>query len=526
MHTTTGYKIISYEEVEHLRALAEKNNNSSCIVAQKGGQEKAFLSDADITIFGGCRGGGKSYLILLEALNDVYNPNFRAVIVRNEKNDLTDLIETSHEIFSSMGDYNKSKDDMTWNFHKGGFLRFDYYAGAFEDFKKRFQGKQFSYIAVDEITHIAYKKFKYLLTDNRNASGLRNRVIGTCNPDYYSWVYRFCRWWLDENGAPIAERDGVKRYCFMNGDNVDDIIWGDTREEVYLKCKDIIDSFYTDMLKPFGSPADLFVKSVCFIVGRLTDNIALMRSDPRYLSSLANQSEYERARDLLGLWVPELSGDDMISLTHLEQFFNNAIQKGDGVLRASCDVAFSGGDNLVLWLWEGNHIKDLFVARGIDSRSAIEQIRYNLDRWGVQQQNFTYDVSGIGQGLRGFYPKAIPFNNREAAVDVPKGTFDSIKSQCAFNFADRLINGEISINPDLLERKFSGTGFTAKTLREILSAERKIIRPDNSYSGRKLIAKADMKRVIGHSPDFIEALFMKEIFHLKKARNIKGLGLL
>jgi hypothetical protein len=215
-------------------------------------------------------------------------------------------------------------------------------------------------------------------------------------------------------------------------------------------------------------------------------------------------------------------------MQHMQNFFDNSIQEGDRVLRCSCDVAFSGGDNLVMWLWRGNHIEDVYAVRKIDSRKAMEMIKYRLSQWGVQEQNFTYDVTGIGQGLRGFFPKAMPFNNLETPIDCPKGTYSNLKSQCAFMFAEKLIAGEFSINEDLLNRKFSGTGYESKALKDILAQERKVIRPDvnATSSGRKIITKKDMIRAVGHSPDFIESLFMFILFTLKKKKQIKGLGLL
>lgn len=154
---------------------------------------------ADITIGGGSRGGSKTYTLLLEALKDIKNKDFRAVLLRHEIEDLSDMIETSLTLYQDFGEYNKSKNDMRWNFQKGGFLKFNYHADSFEDFKKRFQGKQFAYIGVDEITHMEYLKFKYLITCNRNAFYIRNRFVGTCNPDPDSWVAKFIEWWIGED---------------------------------------------------------------------------------------------------------------------------------------------------------------------------------------------------------------------------------------------------------------------------------------------------------------------------------------
>ena len=67
---------------------------------------------------------------------------------------------------------------MTWNFDKGGKLFLTYFSDSIEDFKTRFQGQEYAYIGIDEITHITYEKFKYLMTDNRNSHGINNRFYG------------------------------------------------------------------------------------------------------------------------------------------------------------------------------------------------------------------------------------------------------------------------------------------------------------------------------------------------------------
>jgi hypothetical protein len=372
-----------------------------------------------------------------------------------------------------------------------------------------------------------FLKFKYLITCNRNAFGIRNRFFGTCNPDPDSWVAKFIDWWIGEDGLPIAERDSVVRYCFMDGDSVDSIYWGDSREEVYEQCHSIIDRYWTDEYNIYGRPQDLFIKSVAFVEAKLVDNVKLLASDPTYLANLANQSEEQRARDLEGNWKYKDVGDDFIKQSHLEKFFNNPVQKGDGIRRCSCDVAFDGGDACVLWLFIGNHIEDLYVCH-LDSRSTVNAIKVKLEEWGVREENFTYDLNGLGQTLKGYFPRALPFCNTEGVDDKYKNVYHDIKSQAAYLFARSLINGEYSINPDLLSRKYSGKGYSNTPLAQILNRERKAIRQDEENGkGWKIIKKAMMKRFVGHSPDYFEALLMIKIFEIKKRnRHFKGLGLL
>ena len=101
---------------------------------------------------------------------------------------------------------------------------------------------------IDEITHIPYEKFKYLVTCNRNGVGLHNRIWGTCNPDPDSWVRKFIDWWIGPDGFPIPERDCKLRYCFMDGDSPDTIYWGDTPEEVYEQWKRCMSSARTSLI--------------------------------------------------------------------------------------------------------------------------------------------------------------------------------------------------------------------------------------------------------------------------------------
>ena len=68
-----------------------------------------------------------------------------------------------------------------------------------------------------------------------------------------------------------------------------------------------------------------------------------------------------------------------------------------------------------------------------------------------------------------------------------------------------------------------------KFLRQILDKERKAIRKDedSEEKGWTIIKKIIMKKLVGHSPDFIEALLMRMIFEIKhKRKHIKGLGLI
>nr|DAU59995.1 MAG TPA: large terminase [Caudoviricetes sp.] len=528
--TDFGDPVYSYEYIEALRVSDRKKANPLKIIAQRGCQEKFLASSSDITIFGGSRGGSKSFSLLMESLKDIYNPYYNSILLRNEKDDLLDLINTSYILYGQMGQYNKSISDMTWYFKNGGKLKFSYLADSYDDFKKRFQGKQYSFIGIDEITHCSYEKFKYLITCNRNAYGIRNRFYGTCNPDPDSWVRKFIDWWIGEDGLPIDERDGIIRYCFMEGDSPDSIYWGNTPEEVYNQCKHIIDPLWKDAYEELGfNKVTMYVKSVTFIQGRLEENIKLIASDPNYAANLSQQNEEQRARDLEGNWNFKATGDDLIKMSDMDRFYRASAQIEKGIRYVSADIAFEGGDFCVMWLWIDLHIKDVFVMRE-NSANTETMFMAKLNEWGVREENVIYDYWGVGQAISGHVKRAVKFTGTQKPEKQFENSYKNVKSQCAEMLAHYIQDGKISIEPRLLDLKFSGKKgkYQKVALKDILMKERKCIRhKDNSnIGGFELINKEGMIKAVGYSPDFFESLIYRMYFEINKKKIFKPKGML
>lgn len=471
--------------------------------------------------------------MLTKPLYDLDNKHFNGIILRRNKDDFENIINESIRWFGPLGKYNKSKDDMTWNFNSGAKLKLSTYDMPLADFDVKYRGQQFAYIGVDELPQMPFDYFKFLMTCSRNTIGVRSQILGTCNPDPLSWLRKFLDWWIGKEdtiysdgrmhpelkGFIIPERDGVIRYCYMPDDNVENIIWGDTPDEVYEQCRDIIDKAWDPKLEEFGYDKKSFaIKSVTFIKASLYDNVALLKHDPAYIANLLNQPPEIRMREFDGNWDAIKMGDDMIQAIHFDKVFHNAQMLGDGIRRASCDVAGTGGDNCVTWFWIGWHVSDVFVCR-IDPYHTPDILAAKLEEWGVLEENFTYDLNGMGQVLKGKFPRAVPFNNQEAVPDRYKYMYGNIKSMAAYLFAQKSQQGEWSINPALLDRTFL-VGKTTMRLYNILQTERKAIKQDMSKADRGwfIIPKEQMKNaaVVGHSPDFIEALFERMVFEIKR----------
>lgn len=471
----------------------------------------------------------KSFSLLMEAMKDIQNPDFHAILLRNNKKAMEKLIRDSRKLYFQYGTYNRAQNDMTWYFTAGGTLEFKYHDDTDEDFKERFQGQEYAYIGIDEITHISYKKFKYLTTCNRNAYGIRNRMWGTCNPDPRSWVRQFIDWWVDKDGYINPERDGKIRYCFMKGERINNIVWGDTRDEVYKKCKEDIDLLWTPEYEEMGlKPEEVFIQSVTFVRADLSQNPMLLLSDPSYLGRLGAQDRAQVMRDLKANWNATDDSDDLVSFDDMEAVFENSYQFGDRSRYVTGDIALEGGDNLILWLWEGWHVKDMFVCR-TDSKRTAALVRHQLKVWGVDESRFCYDGQGIGTYIKGFFPRALKFIAQASPMQEPsdddddendeedvKYAYKDLKSQCAFLLYLRIKDLGLSFESGLLDREVSGNGYDGLPLRQILQKERMVIKRDTSIrnKGFSLMPKRQSKQFIGHSPDFFDALIYREYFEL------------
>jgi predicted phage terminase large subunit-like protein len=260
---------------------------------QPGPQEMFLSSPADIAIYGGAAGAGKTFAILMEALRHVTNnEQFAAVIFRRTMPQIKNpggLWDASMKMYPTTG-AEPTASVSEWKWPGGGKVKMSHLEHESDKFS--WQGAEIPLIIFDEITHFTEGQFFYLLSRNRSTCGVRPYVRGTTNPDADSWVARFISWWIDpETGFPIPERAGVVRWFIRINDVM---LWGDSREELVEK---------------YGNPdlpADHFEqvqpKSVTFVPGKLSDNMVLMQADPGYLANLKSLPLVEQARLLGGNW--------------------------------------------------------------------------------------------------------------------------------------------------------------------------------------------------------------------------------
>lgn len=251
---------------------------------QPGPQERFLSCPADIAIYGGAAGGGKSWALLLEPLRHVTtNAEFAAVFFRRNTTQVRNpggLWDESAKLYPVAGGQ-PVQHVLEWKWPGGGKVKFAHL--EHESTVYDWQGAQIPLICFDELTHFTKAQFFYMLSRNRSMSGVRPYIRASTNPDADSWVAELIAWWIDqETGLPIPERSGVVRWFVRINDA---IVWGDSVQELRER--------YGEEVEP---------KSLTFIAAKLSDNQALMAQDPGYRANLMAQNAVERSRLADGNW--------------------------------------------------------------------------------------------------------------------------------------------------------------------------------------------------------------------------------
>lgn len=262
--------------------------------AQPGPQFDFLASSADIVIYGGSAGGGKTFGLLLSPLHYKNVPGFGCTIFRRNFNQIYaegGLWDEATKMYQSIRGAQPKMSSNRWVFkNKEGKILSKVTFAHIErdDALTKWQGSQICEICFDELTHFSEKIFFYMLSRNRSTCGVEPFIRATCNPDADSWVAKFIAWWIDpDTGYAIDERSGKIRWMIRR----DEIIhWADTKEELWEKFD----------LKTEEERAE--PKSVTFIKSLIWDNQALLKTNPGYLANLKAMSQVERERLLMGNW--------------------------------------------------------------------------------------------------------------------------------------------------------------------------------------------------------------------------------
>ncbi len=231
--------------------------------------------EADIVVFGGAAGGGKSDALLMEpicrGLHEI--PGFNAVIFRRTSKQVREsggLWDKACNIYPNVGGV-AHVGDLEFRFPSGAKIAFRHV--EHEQDKHNYAGSEICYLGFDELYHFTESQFLFLTSRNRSTCGVRPYIRATTNPDP-GWLRGFLAPWVHDEWP--GER-------FLSGE----IHWM-VREKGEVR---------------FVEEGTAFSKSITFIAARLEDNPTL-NEDPNqdYRTTLLALPPVEQQRLLYGNW--------------------------------------------------------------------------------------------------------------------------------------------------------------------------------------------------------------------------------
>lgn len=259
-----------------------QETDEAVVRPQRGPQSKFLAARADIAVYGGAAGGGKTWALLLEPMRHREQADFSAVFFRRTTVQIRNpggLWDESHKLYGPVG-AEPFASTLEWRFPSGARIRFAHL--EHEKTVLEWQGAQLPLICFDELTHFTAAQFWSMTARNRSVSGVKPYIRATCNPDADSWVAELIAWWINpDTGRPIQARAGVPRWFVRDGDRLQ---WADRRR---------------DLIRQYP---DLPPRSLTFVPARLEDNRALISADPGYRANLLALPRVERERLLHGNW--------------------------------------------------------------------------------------------------------------------------------------------------------------------------------------------------------------------------------
>lgn len=244
-------------------------------------------------------------------------------------------------------------------------------------------------------------------------------------------------------------------------------------------------------------------KRIKFIQALPDDNTMLPAG---YLENLHRTlTGIQKQRLLFGNWEYDDSPDSLIPYDNILDIFTNSHIKNETEKKyITADIARMGSDKAVILVWRGFEVIDI-VEFATSKITEIQQAISTLKvKYSIPSSNIIADEDGVGGGvvdnlsIKGFV------NNSKALLDE---NYLNLKSQCYYKYAERINNSGIFISCEL-----------SNSQKETIIAEHEQIKSYKTDSDGKLriIPKEQVKENIGHSPDYSDAMMMREWFELQQ----------
>src|SRR5690606_18867095 len=127
-------------------------------------------------LYGGSRGGGKTDSLIVEALRHIDKPEYTAIFFRRTYPQLRQVIRRARRLIPQVAPGAEWRAaENSWIFPSGATLTFAHL--QHEESTDHYQGHEYHYVAIDELTHLTERMYLDILATCRSTvPGIRPRL--------------------------------------------------------------------------------------------------------------------------------------------------------------------------------------------------------------------------------------------------------------------------------------------------------------------------------------------------------------
>lgn len=262
---------------------------------------------------------------------------------------------------------------------------------------------------------------------------------------------------------------------------------------------------YSDFWKPFREGK--LDKWKCFIRALGTDNPFVPQS---YFDNLRKADKVTVQRLLYGNFDydddPTCIFDDYDALC--DMFHNEHVQEGS-LRSGSADIAGKGRDKFIAFSCKGN-VYRLAIDKDYSPAAMVEkELKELMIQDQIPRSKMVVDADGIGSFVESYLNGIQEFHGGSSPVDK---RFNNRKTECYYLLAEMVKRRTIRI--------VGATPEQQEAIKEELGCIKRI-NIDNDTQKIAINSKDEQKELLGHSPDYADALAMSMVFRSVPKNNVK-----